>query len=140
VSHVIPALIKKCVEAKETRAHEIEVWGSGSATREFLYVDDAAEGVLAALERYDDEQPLNLGSNQEIAIKELVQMICELVGYDGALRWDTGKPDGQPRRGVDGSRARRLIGFEPRVGLREGLRRTIDWYLDHRAEAESAVR
>ncbi|MGH2735360.1 MAG: GDP-L-fucose synthase family protein [Actinomycetota bacterium] len=139
VSHVIPALVKKFVEAKESGAHEVEVWGTGSATREFLYVDDAAEGILLAAERYDGEEPVNLGANHEVAIKDLAEMIERLVGLDGALRWDSSRPDGQPRRAIDPARAHELFGFEASVPLEEGLRRTIAWYLDHRAEAEAAV-
>lgn len=140
VSHVIPALIKKVVDAQDAGADSIEVWGTGSATREFLYVEDAAEGIVAAAERYDGPEPVNLGANEEIAIKELAELICKLAGFEGSLVWDTSKPDGQPRRGVDGSRAKALFGFEARVPLEEGLRTTIDWYRANRAEAERAER
>jgi GDP-L-fucose synthase len=136
VSHVIPALIKKAVEAKESGAEAIEVWGTGSASREFLYVDDAAEGIVLAAERYDGPEPVNLGADRELPVRDLVEVIVELVGFKGEVRWDTSKPDGQPRRGVDGTRARELFGFEARVSFEEGLRRTIDWYLEHRVEAE----
>lgn len=137
VSHVIPALIKKCVDARESGADHIEVWGTGSASREFLYVDDAAEGIVLAAERYDDGDPVNLGTNEEMPIRDLVGVICELTGFDGEVRWDDTKPDGQPRRRVDPSRAKRLFGFEATVPFREGLRRTIDWYLANRELAES---
>jgi GDP-L-fucose synthase len=137
VSHVIPALIKKCVDAQESGADHIEVWGTGSASREFLYVDDAAEGIVLAAERYDDPEPVNLGTNEERPIRELVELIAGLVGFGGEIRWDTSKPDGQPRRRVDPSRAKERFGFEAQVPFEEGLRRTIDWYRSHRAEAES---
>jgi GDP-L-fucose synthase len=140
VSHVIPALIKKCVDAVESGADHIEVWGTGSASREFLYVDDAAEGILLATERYDGPDPVNLGANREMPIKELVGIIVELTGFKGDVRWDTTKPDGQPRRNVDPSRAKELFGFEARTGFREGLRETIDWYRSHREEAEARDR
>jgi GDP-L-fucose synthase len=140
VSHVIPALIKKCVDAVEAGADAIEVWGTGSASREFLYVDDAADGILLAAEHYDGPEPVNLGANREMPIKELVELIVELTGFKGDLRWDTSKPDGQPRRCVDPSRARELFGFEAKTDFREGLRRTIDWYLSHREEAEARSR
>jgi GDP-L-fucose synthase len=137
VSHVIPALIKKCVEAKEAGSDHVEVWGTGSASREFLYVDDAAVGVLLAAERYDGADPINLGANHELPIKELVELIVEAVGFDGEIRWDTTKPDGQPRRRVDASRAAELLGFKPRTTFDQGLRATVDWYLSHRDEAEA---
>ena len=139
VSHVIPALIKKFVEAVEAGHDEVEVWGTGTATREFLYVDDAAEGIVLAAEWYDAGDPLNLGVGHEVPIKELAETIAALTGFDGRIRWDTSKPDGQPRRAVDASRARAELGFAPSVVLEEGLRRTIDWYREHRAEAESAT-
>jgi GDP-L-fucose synthase len=137
VSHVIPALIKKCVEAKEAGADHIEVWGTGSASREFLYVDDAAEGIVLAAERYDGEEPVNLGNDREMPIKELVELIVEVVGFEGEIRWDTTKPDGQPRRRVDVSRAAERFGFKASTTFDEGLRRTVDWYLSHREEAEA---
>lgn len=139
VSHVIPALIKKCVEATESEAPSIDVWGTGTATREFLYVDDAAEGIVMAAERYDDPAPVNLGSNHEVAIKDLVGVIAELCGFTGEIRWDATKPDGQPRRAVDPSRARNAFGFQARTDLRTGLKKTIDWYKEHRVEAEAAT-
>ena len=137
VSHVIPALIRRMVEAKETDAPFIEVWGTGSASREFLYVDDAARGIVAATEFYDGEDPVNLGTDEERPIRELVPLIAELVGFEGEIRWDPSKPDGQPRRNVDTSRAAELFGFRAKIPFEEGLRRTVDWYLSHRAEAET---
>jgi GDP-L-fucose synthase len=137
VSHVIPALIKKCVDAKERGDDHIEVWGTGSASREFLYVDDAAEGIVLAAEHYDGAEPVNLGANREMPIKELVDHVVEATGFEGEVRWDTTKPDGQPRRCVDASRAKELFGFEATTPFDEGLRRTVDWYLAHRAEAEA---
>lgn len=137
VSHVIPALVKKAVDAKESGSEFIEVWGTGAATREFLYVDDAAEGILLAAERYDGAEPVNLGADRELPIRDLVETIVELVGFSGDIRWDSTRPDGQPRRGVDGRRARELFGFEARTPFEEGLRRTVDWYLAHRDEAEA---
>ncbi|HMS11643.1 MAG TPA: GDP-L-fucose synthase [Microthrixaceae bacterium] len=137
VSHVIPALIKKCVDAVEAGADHIDVWGTGSASREFLYVDDAAEGIALATERYDDADPVNLGTDEERPIRDLVVMIAEMVGFAGEIRWDTTRPDGQPRRRVDPSRARRAFGFEAEVRFEDGLRRTIDWYRGHRDEAEA---
>ena len=140
VSHVIPALIKRCVDAKESGDPFIEVWGTGSATREFLYVDDAAEGILLAAERYDDPEPANLGNDDELPIRDLVGLIVSAVGYEGEVRWDATKPDGQPRRRVAVTRARERFGFEASVGFDEGLRRTVDWYLANREEAESRDR
>ena len=137
VSHVIPALIRKCVLAKEAGDTEIEVWGTGSASREFLYVDDAADGIVRAAEFYDGDEPVNLGANRELLIKELVEVVTELTGFEGRIVWDSSKPDGQPRRSVDASRARELFGFEARTDFRDGMRETIDWYLAHRAEAEA---
>jgi GDP-L-fucose synthase len=138
VSHVIPALIKKCVEARELGQGKVEVWGTGSATREFLYVDDAAEGIVLAAELLDTPDPVNLGANREISIRETVETIARLVGFDGDLVWDASKPDGQPRRRVDASRAERLMGWRASTPFEEGLRTTIDWYLAHRDEAEAA--
>jgi GDP-L-fucose synthase len=139
VSHVIPALIKKCVDARVAGKAEIEVWGTGLATREFLYVEDAAQGILQAAELYDGDEPVNLGSGREVAIKEIAELIASLVGFEGALRWDPSKPDGQPRRRLDVERAAREFGFRASTSLEEGLRRTIEWYLAHRAEAEAAT-
>jgi len=137
VSHVIPALIKKAVDAKESGADHIEVWGTGSASREFLFVDDAAEGIVLAAERYDDPEPVNLGADRELPIRDLVEIIVKLVGFEGEVRWDTSKPDGQPRRGVDATRARERFGFTAGTPFDEGLRLTLDWYLANRAEAEA---
>ena len=137
VSHVIPALIKKAVDAKESGADHMEVWGTGSASREFLFVDDAAEGIVLAAERYDDGEPVNLGADRELPIRDLVEIIVKLVGFEGEVRWDTSKPDGQPRRGVDASRARERFGFVAGTPFDVGLRLTLDWYLSHRDEAEA---
>ncbi len=127
-SHVIPALIKKCMEAKAANLPSIEVWGDGSPTREFLYVEDAAEGILLATEKYDGSEPVNLGSGMEISIKDLVTLIARLTGFEGELIWDTTKPNGQPRRRLNVDRADREFGFKARVNFEEGLRRTIEWY------------
>lgn len=137
ISHVIPALIKKFVEAKESSTDEVEVWGTGNATREFLYVEDCAQGFVLAAERYDGSDPVNLGSGREVSIKDLSELIARLVGYDGELVWDTSKPDGQPRRQLDVTRAKDVLGFEASTSLEEGLRKTIAWYVDHREEAEA---
>lgn len=127
-SHVIPALIKKCIEARIARAPSIEVWGDGSPTREFLYVEDAAEGILLATEKYNQSEPVNLGSGMEISIKDLVTLIARLTDFKGELIWDATKPNGQPRRRLNVERAKREFGFQARVDFEEGLRRTIDWY------------
>ncbi len=127
-SHVIPALIKKCMEAKAANLPSIEVWGDGSPTREFLYVEDAAEGILLATEKYNGSEPVNLGSGMEISIKDLVTLIARLTGFEGELIWDTTKPNGQPRRRLNVDRADREFGFKARVNFEEGLRRTIEWY------------
>ena len=119
-SHVIPALIKKIFDAKESGEDYITVWGTGKATREFLYVEDAAEGIILATEKYNKSEPVNLGSGFEISIKELVELIAELAGFEGEIRWDTSKPDGQPRRCLDVSRAKEMFGFEAKVGFRGG--------------------
>jgi GDP-L-fucose synthase len=139
VSHVIPALIKKCVDAKEAGRGHIDVWGTGSATREFLYVDDAADGILLAAEGYDDADPVNLGSGIELSIEDLARTIARLTGFEGELRWDPSKPDGQPRRSVDTSKARQLFGFVATTTLESGLLRTIDWYVANRKAAEAAT-
>jgi GDP-L-fucose synthase len=136
VSHVIPALIKKCVDAVEARDRAIDVWGTGRASREYLYVDDAARAVVLAAERYEGTEPINLGTNHEVTIRETVETIAKLVGFDGELRWDPSKPDGQPRRRVDATRARELLGWRAEMPFEDGLRATIDWYLAHRDEAE----
>jgi GDP-L-fucose synthase len=127
-SHVIPALIKKCVDARDAGAPYIEVWGTGSASREFLYVDDAAAGIVLAAENYDGPEPVNLGVGAEITIRDLVELIVRLTGYVGEIRWDPTKPDGQPRRALDTSRARELFGFVSAMTFEEGLTRTIAWY------------
>jgi GDP-L-fucose synthase len=139
VSHVIPALIKKCVDAAEAGRTHVDVWGTGSATREFLYVEDAADGILLAAERYDDAEPVNLGSGIELSIEDLARTIARLTGFEGELRWDPSKPDGQPRRSVDTSRAKELFGFVATTPFEEGLRRTIDWYVANREAAEAAT-
>jgi GDP-L-fucose synthase len=127
-SHVIPALIRKCVEARHAGESEIVAWGDGSPTREFLYVEDAAEGILLAAERYNSSEPVNLGSAFEISIKDLTEMIARLTGVEGRIVWDTSKPNGQPRRKLDVSRAERAFGFRASTSFEEGLRRTIAWY------------
>jgi GDP-L-fucose synthase len=134
-SHVIPALIKKCVDAHDSGADHVDVWGTGSASREFLYVDDAADGVVLAAQRYDGEEPVNLGVGHEITIRELVVLIANLAGFAGEIRWDSSKPDGQPRRALDPSRARDLFGFTAQMPWEEGLRRTVDFYRDSEARA-----
>jgi GDP-L-fucose synthase len=127
-SHVIPGLIRKCLEAKAAGAPRITAWGTGKATREFLYVEDAAEAIVLAAERYDGPEPMNLGSGQEISIRELVETIRELTDYDGEVHWDATMPDGQPRRCLDTSFAARELGWRARTPFREGLRRTIEWF------------
>lgn len=129
-SHVIPALIKKCVDAVSSGAGYIEVWGDGSASREFLFVHDAVEGIVLAAERYDESVPVNLGSSFEIKIKDLVEIIAKHTGFDGEIRWDTSKPNGQPRRKLDTSRAERAFGFRSRTQFEDGLRETVDWYVN----------
>jgi GDP-L-fucose synthase len=133
-SHVIPALIKKCFDAIDNGDREIVVWGDGSPTREFLYVDDAAEGIILAAERYNESEPVNLGSAFEISIRDLAQIIAEEVGFTGHIVWDTSKPNGQPRRKLDISRAEQWFGFRAQIDFRAGLRRTIDWYRNQRRE------
>ncbi|UCF31125.1 MAG: GDP-L-fucose synthase [bacterium] len=134
-SHVIPALIRKCVDAAESGAGEITVWGSGRPTREFLYVEDCARGLVLALKNYDDPEPVNFGSGQEITIRDLVELIVGLTGFEGEVRWDADRPDGQMRRCLDTSRAE-VFGFRSEVGLKEGLDRTIHWYRTQRRQAE----
>jgi GDP-L-fucose synthase len=131
-SHVIPALIRKCIEAQESGQETVEVWGDGSPTREFLYVEDAAEGILLATERYNGPDPVNLGSGFEISIRDLAELIRRLTGFEGKLVWDTSKPNGQPRRALDISRAERYFGFRAKTNFEEGLRRTIEWYRQNR--------
>ncbi|MFZ9628440.1 MAG: GDP-L-fucose synthase family protein [Ilumatobacteraceae bacterium] len=136
VSHVIPARIKRCVEAKEAGEQKMDVWGTGTASREYLYVDDAAAAIVLAAEVLEQVEPVNLGTNREITIRETVELIAQMVGYEGDLVWDATKPDGQPRRRVDPARAEELFGWRAQMPFEDGLRRTIDWYLAHRAEAE----
>jgi GDP-L-fucose synthase len=135
-SHVIPALIRKCLEAREQGEEQVIVWGDGSPTREFLYVEDAAEGILLAAERYDGREPVNLGSGNEISIRNLVELIANLSGYQGELVWDTSKPNGQPRRALDTNRAWEYFGFRAQMPFEEGLRRTIEWYRESRRVTE----
>jgi GDP-L-fucose synthase len=127
-SHVIPALIRKCLEAIERGEPEIVCWGDGTPTREFLYVEDCAEAIVLATERYDGAEPVNIGAGFEISMKELVDLIAELTGFQGRIAWDTDKPNGQPRRCLDISRAERLFGFRARTAFEEGLHRTVEWY------------
>lgn len=127
-SHVIPALIRKCVEARDSGSDEVIVWGDGSPTREFLYVDDAADGIILATERFSEPQPINLGSSAEISIRDLAHLIIELTGFEGQISWDTSKPNGQPRRKLDTSRAKELFGFEASTPFDEGLRQTVRYF------------
>ncbi len=131
-SHVIPALIKKVVDAQRKGRKHIEVWGTGIATREFFYVEDAAEAIVLATERYDKPEPVNLGAGMEISIRDLVELICRLCGFRGKIRWDKTKPDGQPRRMLDTSRAEKEFGFVAKTPFEEGLRKTINWYQTNR--------
>ena len=140
VSHVIPALIKKCIEAKESGAEFIDVWGTGSASREYLYVEDAAAAIVRAAEIHDGTEPINLGSDREITIRETAETIASVTGFTGTLRWDSSKPDGQPRRRIDAGRAAELLGWRAEMNFREGLSRTVEWYLTHRDEAEAPPR
>jgi GDP-L-fucose synthase len=128
-SHVIPALIKKFVEAKQAGARTVEVWGDGSATREFLYVDDAAEAIVRATEHYDGSEPVNIGAGFEISIKDLAEKIGALAGFTGVIVWDTTKPNGQPRRSLDVSRAEAFFGFRASTSFDVGLKNTVDWYV-----------
>ena len=132
-SHVIPALIRKFVTARDNGEPAVEVWGTGTPSREFLFVEDAARAIVAAVERYDDADPVNIGTGREITIRDLAELIGKITGYLGAIEWDSGKPDGQFRRCLDTSRAKKLFGFEAEVGLEEGLRRTVDWWEKTRA-------
>jgi len=144
-SHVIPALIRKCIEAQDRRDDFIEVWGTGSASREFLFVEDAADGILTAAEKMPDPTPINLGTNMEITIKELVHLIAKLTGFatedtiDEKIRWDATKPDGQPRRCLDVSRAKEMMGWQAKVGFEEGMKRTIEWFRQHRHDPDARV-
>jgi GDP-L-fucose synthase len=138
-SHVIPALIRKCIEAGQRREPRISVWGTGTATREFLYVEDCAEGIMLAVEHYDKPEPVNLGTGSEISIRDLVSIIIRLTGFEGEVVWEATQPDGQPRRRLDTTRAEREFGFRATTPLEEGIRRTIEWYRQvsnpHRQEA-----
>jgi GDP-L-fucose synthase len=136
-SHVIPALIRKCLEAKQRGDRLVLLWGDGSPTREFLYAPDAAEGILLGAEKLESSEPVNLGSGEEIAIRDLAQLIAGLVGFGGELQWDTSQPNGQPRRALDTSRAEQLFGFRARTHLPDGLRETIQWYREHRLRESS---
>ena len=140
VSHVIPALIKKCIEAKEAGDAFIDVWGTGSASREYLYVEDAASAIVLAAENHEGTEPINLGSDREITIRETAETIAEVTGFTGTLQWDSSKPDGQPRRRIDPSRAADMLGWKASMNFRDGLQRTVEWYLTHRDEAEAAPR
>jgi GDP-L-fucose synthase len=130
-SHVIPALIRKCIEAQDRGDKRVVVWGDGSPTREFIYAEDAAEGILLATEHYNSSEPVNIGSGQEISILELAELIVELTGFEGELAWDTSKPNGQPRRALDTSRAEECFGFKARTSFREGLQKTVAWYREN---------
>jgi GDP-L-fucose synthase len=131
-SHVIPAIIRKCIEANEAGLKEIEVWGDGSPTREFLFVEDAAEGIMLAAEKYNDSEPVNLGSGYEISIKDLVELIARLTEFKGSLIWDASKPNGQPRRALNTNRARNYFGFQAKMVFEEGLKKTIEWFRANR--------
>jgi len=137
-SHVIPALIRKCLEARAHNVPEIVAWGTGSATREFLYVEDAAAAIVAAAEKYAKPDPVNLGSGEEISIKALLEQICEATGYCGAIHWDANKPDGQPRRCLDTSRAAAEFGWRANTSFQDGLKKTIAWYEEHARSASGA--
>ena len=132
-SHVIPALIKRCVDARESGASEIVVWGDGSATREFIFVEDAAEGIVLATERFDEPEPVNIGVGFEISIKDLVHQIARLTEYRGGIAWDQSRPNGQPRRMLDTTRARERFGFTAKTGFEAGLKKTIEWYEENRS-------
>jgi GDP-L-fucose synthase len=135
-SHVIPALIKKFVEAVEDNHSNVEIWGTGAASREFLYVDDCARAIVLAAEHYNKPDPVNIGAGREISIKELVTLIGKLTGFEGKIHWDSSKPDGQPRRCLDVSRAKEEFGFEARTSFEEGLKLTIDWYIKNKSKAD----
>jgi len=139
-SHVIPALIKKMIDAKLKGESEVVVWGTGKPSREFLYVEDAAEGILLATHKYDKPDPVNLGTGYEITIRELVTLIAELTGFEGNIVWDTSKPDGQPRRCLDVSRAKEEFGFVAKTDFKEGLKRTIDWYRNKHTIKSAPIR
>jgi len=135
-SHVIPALIRKAFEAQERGDKELAVWGDGSPTREFLYVEDAANGIVCAAEKYNGDQPVNLGSGYEISIRDLAEMIVRMTGFEGTLAWQTDKPNGQPRRGLDVTRAKELFGWSAQVPFEEGMRRTIEWFKANRGRVK----
>jgi len=137
-SHVIPALIRKCVEAQDRGDDHIVCWGTGSASREFLFVEDAAEGIVRATEVMEDPTPINLGASFEITIKDLVELIVKLTGFEGEIRWDASKPDGQPRRKLDTARAKDLLGWQSRVSFEDGLKRTIEWFRAHHESRPAA--
>ena len=132
-SHVIPAIIRKCLDAVEAQLPAITLWGTGSATREFIYAEDAAEGIVLAAERYDGMEPVNIGSGEEISIRDLAELIKRETGFQGEIIWDASKPDGQPRRRLDTTRAREWFGFSAKTRLTEGIRATVEWYRRHRA-------
>ena len=136
-SHVIPALIRKCLEARESRAAEIVCWGDGSATRAFLYAPDAAAGLVAAAEKYDGLEPVNLGTSEEVSIRDLVGMVARHCRFEGKIVWDTSQPNGQPRRCLDTSRAERLFGFSAPTPLEDGLAQTVQWYQEHSSKRAS---
>jgi GDP-L-fucose synthase len=138
-SHVIPAIIMKIRNANDSQSKSITIWGDGSATRDFLYVDDAANGIILAAEKYNDTEPINLGSGHEVSIKELVTIIADLMDYKGTVYWDTTKPNGQPRRCVSNKRSKEKIGFQPSVGLEEGLKRTIKWFSSKHNKNSSSI-
>ncbi|HIE56698.1 MAG TPA: GDP-L-fucose synthase [Anaerolineales bacterium] len=139
-SHVIPALIRKMIEAQQRGDATVTLWGDGSPTREFFYAGDAARGIVLAAERYNGSQPINLGAGMEISIKDLAELIAKLTGFEGEIIWDTSKPNGQPRRGLDVSKAKEYFDFEAQMTFEEGLRRTIDWFREHQSEIISASR
>lgn len=136
-SHVIPTLIRKCEQERVTDEPSITCWGTGSASREFLYVDDCAEAIVAATERYDSPEPVNIGVGKEIAIRDLVELIAQATGFAGEIRWDTTKPDGQPRRVLDTTRAEQEFGFQAFTSFEDGLRTTVDWFREHLQTATS---
>jgi GDP-L-fucose synthase len=133
-SHVIPAIIKKTISAKEKKQDNITVWGTGTATREFLYVEDAADAIICAAENYNKSDPVNIGAGFEISIKDLVHLICKLTGFEGHIKWDRTKPDGQPRRMLDTTRAYNEFGFKAKTSFEEGLKKTINWYLKNKSK------
>ena len=138
-AHVIPDLIRKMIDAQEAGEREIVLWGDGSPTREFLYVEDCAEAIVLAAQRYDGADPVNIGTGVETSIRETVELVAELTGYEGEIAWDTSKPNGQPRRSVDATRARELLGFEAQTRLRDGLERTVAWYREHAGAIATAT-